>query len=1130
VKKEEGAMRKSALFILAIIGLFSAALAQVKQEVEPNDKWEQAQEVRVGDIVEGGIQQNNDDDWFKLTVDKTGKNYLQLDLSAVPEVDTCLYIYDANHQELASINDAPKGRAETIAHFPVTPGVYYVRAWLGGKAGGDKYMLSMKITGPWKEGWESEPNDGRNKANDLKWGQAVQGFFDHKNDEDFYKLVVDGPGRSLVQIDLSGVPGVDGEIYLYNENGSTIWSVKENDKGEPESIFNLALAPGVYYVDPWAREINRNDPYTLTPKILGPWREGTEAEPNNRKDDATDLRLGQSVEGYFLNNGDEDYYRLIVDKPGKNEIRVDLSAVPGVDTRLELCDMKENVLWEAKDGSKGEPKSILSFFVTEGTYLIWVKGYAKNITDKYTLTTRLLGPWKEGQEAEPNNDIKQANEIKLNVPFSGHIHAVYDSDYYAVKVPEPGLDIMVVRLSGVPGICWNLYRHDIDDNELDQSRTGEAGTGEEMVMMKVLPGTYYLEVQVRSGKNVGAEYTLYAGRTEKTPATAEEVQKALIKALDWLASKQQKDGSWYGHEPAFTGLSLMSFIGAKCVPKDYSVHTKAAVQYLKSVHKPGSEYADGSKDADYYGGQLGSDNMYEHAIATLSLIEALVDLNDPSLEPLAQEAISLIIRSQNTEHKPETLGGPIKPDDDAYGGWRYNPTSTGSDLSVSGWQILTLRGAMNAGFSVPDHVFPSAAKFVRSLRGKKDGSFGYTSGGDWGNSCARAGMGSLSLQLCGLPQDPAIPPALRFMQDHAPRWNVEYPGDNYPFYYWYYGTRAMYLAGGDDWRIWNDWMCRFLVDHQSSDGSWDGAGNETSLETYRVALGALMLEFCCGQVPIYMSPAKRSGPGTLKVDLEKGAEKEAAKTVEIIMDASNSMTGMVGKETKIAAARRVLIQTINGLPDTMSVGFRVYGHRYATDDYDNACRDTELLVPIGPVQKALLVDMVNKIQTKGRTPLVTSVLAAVKDLEKFPNGTVILVTDGIESCKGDIKSIAPAIKAAGLALEVDIVGFDIKEAAARQELQSIAASTGGRYLDAKDADELLSALQKTLKLEYVVVDAAGKEAGRGVVGDEGLKLKEGDYTVRVVLAPQPLERRVTVKAGTRATCTLKKTQGKWIIE
>jgi hypothetical protein len=1115
--------------VLISLYLVSPAQAQLKSEVEPNDKREQAQEIRAGSAVEGAFQKDYDDDWYKLTVDQPGKNYLQVDLSAVPAVDTYLYLYDANAQRLIDINDAPKNGVESIAHFPVEPGTYYVRVTAGGKAAAEKYTLTTKITGPWQQGWESEPNDRREMANDLKLGQSIAGYFDHKGDEDWYKLINDQPGKSLVQIDLSAVPAVDSELYLYDEKGSRIWTVDDTDKNGPESIFNLALAQGVYYINAWAREANAKDKYVLSTKILGPWQEGMEAEPNNRREEATDLSLGQNVTGYYLENGDEDYYKLTVTNQGKSNIEVAVSAVPGADARFQILDQNGKVLWDANDGSKGEPESVQYFVVTEGTYYLWVKGYQKNATDKYTLSTRLLGPWQENQEAEPNDNVARANEIKLNVPFLGRINQTDDWDYYVFKVPRPGFDTIVMQIPGVPEVRWNFELLDPKENRLDYSWRGETGEGEEIVKMKFKPGTYYLKVRVRGGKNTGGEYTLYAGKPQKPPATGEEVQQALVKALDWLASKQQKDGSWSGYEEAFTGLSLMAFIGAKCVQKDYSANVQGAINYLKSKYKPSSKYPEGSKDAAYYGGQLGTDAMYEHAIATLGLIEALVDLNDSSLEPIAQDAINLIIRSQNTEHKPETLGGPFKPDNQYYGGWRYNPNSTSSDLSVSGWQILALKAAVNAGFAVPDYVFPTAAGFVRSLQGKEDGSFRYDSPGDSGDSCARAGMGALSLQLCGFPQDPAVPPALRFMQDYAPRWNVEQPGGGYAFYYWYYGTRAMFLSGGDDWRIWKDWMCRFLVDHQNGDGSWNGTGSEDGLDIYRVALGALMLEFCCGHVPIYMSPVKRLGSGFIKVDFEKGAEKEVTKNVEIIMDASNSMWGQIGGEAKITIARKVLAQIINGLPDSMNVGLRVYGHRYGLND-PKACTDTQLLVPIGPVAKGQLIDTVNKIQLKGKTPLVLSVLEAIKDFEKIPNGSVILVTDGIESCNGDIKSIGPAIKKSGLELKVHIVGFDIKEKEARAELEAIAKSTEGRYLDAKNAGELLSALEQTLKLEYVVLDEKGEVVGRGTVGGEEIKLKEGTYTLRIMLAPQPLEMKVTVKPGEKPVLILKKEAGLWVLK
>jgi hypothetical protein len=1003
-RKREALFRLGLLSSLIPLIFLSPAGAQVKPETEPNDNREQAQEIRVGDAVEGEFQQDRDNDWFKLIVDKTGKNYLQVVLSAVPEVDTYLSLLNAQGQALTDTNNAPKSEAESIDHFPVEPGSYYLRISARGKAAGEKYTLTTKITGPWQDGWETEPNDRSDAANSLKWGQSIQGYFDHRSEEDWFKLDNDLPGRTLVRVDLSAVSGVNSELSLHDERGNRVWRANDNKENAPESIFNLALDQGTYFIRVYGRDANKNDPYTMS--------------------------------------------------------------------------------------------------------------------------TQVLGPWQENQEAEPNNDIKQASALKLNLPLTGHLNAEDDRDYYLLNIPAPGIDTIVMEISGIPGVRWSLELFDLKEKRLDSSNQGEAGQGEEIVKMKFQPGAYYLRVRARSGQSTGVEYSLYAGNPQKSPASPEEVQQALIKALDQLASTQRKDGSWERYPQAYTGLAVMAFVGAKCVQKDYSSNVKAALDFLKSKYTPGSKYPEGSRDAAARGGSFGTQEMYQHAIATLAVIEALVDLNDESLEPIAREAVQLILRSQNTEHKPEALKGPIPPDSRAYGGWRYNPDSTDSDISLTGWQVLALKAAVNAGFTVPDHVFPAAAGFVRSLQGKSDGSFRYDSPGESGSSCARAGMGALSLQLCGFPKDPMIPPAIRFMQDYPPRWNIEEPGNGYPFYYWYYGTRAMYLAGGEDWAIWKDWMCRFLLDHQNADGSWDGDQSEENLDVYRVALGALMLEFCCGHVPIYMSPVKRLGSGTVKVEFEKGAEKETSKNVEIIMDASNSMWGQIAGEAKITIARKVLTQIINGLPESMNVGMRAYGHRYGLNDR-RACTDTELLVPIGPLAKAQLVDTVNKIQLKGKTPLVLSVLEAIKDFEKIPNGSVILVTDGIESCNGDIMSIAPAIKTSGLELKVHIVGFDIKEKESREQLEAIAQSTEGRYLDAKNAGELLSALEQTLQVEFVVLNEKGEEAGRGIVGGEEVKLKEGTYTLRVLIAPQPLEVKIAVKPDGRSVCVLKKEAESW---
>ena len=117
----------SGLFAIFLLTLLVAPFwAQVKREVEPNDNREQAQEIRVGESVEGYFQKDYDYDWYKLTVEKSGKNHFQADLNAVPGMNTFLNPYDANGQQLVEVNDEPQNEAESIIGFPVEPGIYYI--------------------------------------------------------------------------------------------------------------------------------------------------------------------------------------------------------------------------------------------------------------------------------------------------------------------------------------------------------------------------------------------------------------------------------------------------------------------------------------------------------------------------------------------------------------------------------------------------------------------------------------------------------------------------------------------------------------------------------------------------------------------------------------------------------------------------------------------------------------------------------------------------------------------------------------------------------------------------------------------------------------------------------------------
>jgi hypothetical protein len=76
----------------------------------------------------------------------------------------------------------------------------------------------------------------------------------------------------------------------------------------------------------------------------------------------------------------------------------------------------------------------------------------------------------------------------------------------------------------------------------------------------------------------------------------------------------------------------------------------------------------------------------------------------------------------------------------------------------------------------------------------------------------------------------------------------------------------------------------------------------------------------------------------------------------------------------------------------------------------------------------------------------------------------------------------------------------------------------------------MGALGQTLKLEYVVLDSSGKEVARGTVGGGPVRLSAGVYTLCALLTPEPLKIEARIEAGSRLSLTLKKKDGKWVLE
>ena len=174
----------------------------------------------------------------------------------------------------------------------------------------------------------------------------------------------------------------------------------------------------------------------------------------------------------------------------------------------------------------------------------------------------------------------------------------------------------------------------------------------------------------------------------------------------------------------------------------------------------------------------------------------------------------------------------------------------------------------------------------------------------------------------------------------------------------------------------------------------------------------------------------------------------------LVLDASGSMWGQIGGQPKIAIAREAVGSMLSGW-NGGELGLMAYGHRRKGD-----CADIEVLQAIGPDTAAGIRKQVNALNPKGMTPITASVRMAAERLRfTEQKATVILVSDGEETCNADPCALGKELESMGVDFTAHVVGFDIEKGSkAHKQLQCLATNTGGRYLEARNATELNKAL------------------------------------------------------------------------
>ncbi len=308
-----------------------------------------------------------------------------------------------------------------------------------------------------------------------------------------------------------------------------------------------------------------------------------------------------------------------------------------------------------------------------------------------------------------------------------------------------------------------------------------------------------------------------AGETLTRVPDRSEAQQAVRAGVAWLVRHQQADGSWHGsrrgaQDIGTTGLAVLALgkAGGEPAARERGLAWLVAQQ---------------DEETGLIGEHSGHDFHYGHAIAALALCRAV---DGPELTPLreaAQRAVDYILRARN----PHAV-------------WRYDMPPTGeNDTSVTGWMVGALRAGEETGLVVERAVYEDCLRWLDAVTDTETGRVGYDSMGSGSSRVMRVNdhyppesgeaMTAIGLTLrVELGQSPERHAILTHHADLLlrcpPAWDPEGLGTD--LYYWYHGTEALALVGGEHWLTWRAALTDAVVGAQHTQGddagSWDPVG------------------------------------------------------------------------------------------------------------------------------------------------------------------------------------------------------------------------------------------------------------------------------------------------------------------
>ncbi|MEJ8841990.1 T9SS type A sorting domain-containing protein [Lacibacter sp. H375] len=234
-------MTKNYLFFFLFVTFFSVNVSSAQTETEPNNKFEQCNQLTFGSSLTGTFNKANDSDFYCIQVPNISALNITID-QVTGNAPVTIHVFNPDKSYLG-VSSVSAGGTINFSVLACGAGTYYFMVFESSRTmAGPTYRLGLTTN----SADQYECNNTLNTATSIGNSSPISASIDYDNDEDNFTF--DITQEELLTVTVNPVPSnVQIGVALYDNTKTKIAETIGSSSGSNVSL-NKQIQPGKYYI------------------------------------------------------------------------------------------------------------------------------------------------------------------------------------------------------------------------------------------------------------------------------------------------------------------------------------------------------------------------------------------------------------------------------------------------------------------------------------------------------------------------------------------------------------------------------------------------------------------------------------------------------------------------------------------------------------------------------------------------------------------------------------------------------------------------------------------------------------------------------------------------------------------